>query len=224
MVISKDWITLHKGSRVLLVIIASFFFAFSSLGEEVDIFVKKNNDSIADDRFELKKMKTGERAFVENSKTDHVFIPEGVCVIDSSAFEASTIKSVTLPKGLLIIGENAFSGCHNLTDIILPDGLYAIGRGAFAECSNLTSITIPASVRYIGTEAFAKTNIHNIYFKTTDCCVEDLFLFHTASATDSITLHFPEYAEDDEIGDIDAIIGALNNASNLQIVYDVICD
>ena len=57
-------------------------------------------------------------------------------------------------KQVTSIGESAFSGCRNLTEIIIPSGVTTIGDGAFDACSGLTKITIPDSVTSIGRSAF----------------------------------------------------------------------
>ena len=244
MVISKGWITLHKGFMVFLTTIVLFSFVFSCFGEEADAFDGNINQeiliddygavycnsvlksfpseqSITDYQVAPHTTRIGNSAFDCNNSLRSVSIPESVFMIESGAFASSVVESVALSDGLLIIGEDAFAQCHNLTDLTLPDGLYAIGRDAFVECCELTSITIPSSVRYIGTGAFAKTSIHDIYFKTIYCCVEDLFLCHTASSTKNVTVHFPKSCENDEIGDVDSIIAALHNVSDLRIVYDL---
>ena len=38
------------------------------------------------------------------------------------------------------IGDNAFSGCNNLTTITLGKGIGGIGQGAFSNCPNLTDV------------------------------------------------------------------------------------
>ncbi len=57
-------------------------------------------------------------------------------------------------KQVTSIGESAFSGCRNLTEIIIPSGVTTIGDAAFDACSGLTKITIPDSVTSIGRSAF----------------------------------------------------------------------
>ncbi len=75
--------------------------------------------------------------------------------IADHAFEANfDIKSVTLPNGLIIIGESAFSDCSSLTTIVIPDTVGTIRRGAFISCTSLTTLEIPASVTEIMEEAF----------------------------------------------------------------------
>lgn len=55
-----------------------------------------------------------------------------------------------------VLGDNAFSGCSSLTNIILPPSITSIGSGAFFACSRLTSITFPSSLTSIGYAAFQR--------------------------------------------------------------------
>lgn len=64
------------------------------------------------------------------------------------------ITSVVIELGVTHIGNGAFNGCGNLTDITLPDSITSIGNGAFFNCTNLTGVTIPDSVTSIGASAF----------------------------------------------------------------------
>ena len=64
------------------------------------------------------------------------------------------MTSITLPNGILTIGEGAFERCGDLMNINLPDGLHTISDDAFRFCDSLTSLTLPASVSTIGEEAF----------------------------------------------------------------------
>ena len=55
------------------------------------------------------------------------------------------------------IGERAFwSGKENscLTSVTIPEGVISIGDNAFGNCTALTSITIPNSIKQIGVDVF----------------------------------------------------------------------
>lgn len=63
------------------------------------------------------------------------------------------LKSVSLPKSLLSIGQAAFAGCSDLTDIVFPPCMEEIGNEAFLK-SGLTSVTVPESMKTVGEKAF----------------------------------------------------------------------
>jgi len=91
-------------------------------------------------------------------------VPNGVTEICANAFSScSSLKNITLPDSLAVIGEYAFAWCSSLTDVVVPDGVTEIGDGAFRNCSALKSVTLGESVESIGEYAFtyckAITNI-----------------------------------------------------------------
>ena len=68
--------------------------------------------------------------------------------------KGATNTEFSIPAGVTIIGENAFSSASKLESIIIPEGITAISDGAFKYCSKLNSVTIPDSVTSIGNSAF----------------------------------------------------------------------
>lgn len=72
-----------------------------------------------------------------------------VTTIGKSAFEDSSLKSITIPNSVTTIGEEAFENCDSLTSITIPNSVTTIGNSAFSNCDSLTSITIPDSVTTI---------------------------------------------------------------------------
>ena len=87
-------------------------------------------------------------------RTKYVEISEGIKTIGVSAFYGSAIEKIKLPSTLKSIGNNAFNGCHNLTEINLPEGMTALANGTFKDCQSLASLTIPSTVKSIGNEVF----------------------------------------------------------------------
>ena len=67
---------------------------------------------------------------------------------------ADKSETYSIPQGTKVIGDNSFSNCSSLTQIIIPNSVTSIGVGAFYDCENLTQVTIPNSVSSIGDEAF----------------------------------------------------------------------
>ena len=85
-----------------------------------------------------------------------IVIESGVTSIGDYAYafghaNGSPLTSVQLPDTLKRIGESAFSGCNNLTEIALPEGLTTIEEGAFCGgCNAIRELNIPRSVTSIG--------------------------------------------------------------------------
>ena len=63
----------------------------------------------------------------------------------------------TIPDRVTSIGNEAFSGCESLTNLIIPESVMSIGIRAFQSCYNLSSITIFDNVTSIGERAFSAT-------------------------------------------------------------------
>ena len=47
---------------------------------------------------------------------------------------------LTIPKGVVRIGINAFAGCKELREVVIPRSVEYIGPCAFYKCSNATII------------------------------------------------------------------------------------
>ena len=71
-------------------------------------------------------------------------------------------KVTVIPNSVTRIGDDAFSGCSDLTSITIPNSVTSIGHFAFENCSGLTSITIPNSVTRIDTDAFKGVDFSTI--------------------------------------------------------------
>ena len=76
-----------------------------------------------------------------------------VTAIGDSAFYFVGLRSINIPYGVTVIGNNAFWNCFYLTEITLPDSIVSIGFFAFTSCK-IASVFIPASVTYIASTAF----------------------------------------------------------------------
>ena len=108
-----------------------------------------------------------ERGFYTNapwcsSSVTEVNITEGIQSIGPHAFEnmGDTLRTLTLPEGLLSIGGEAFHG-FNATSVTFPSTLETIGGFAFD--SSLESINgLPDGLKYIGDYAFANSQLKEI--------------------------------------------------------------
>lgn len=102
-----------------------------------------------------------------NYAIDEVSIPNGVIKIGDYAFEYCTsLTNITIPDSVTSIGDYAFEFCESLTNITIPDSVTSISDYAFEYCASLTSVTIGNSVTDIGYAAFSGCdNLKNIYYK-----------------------------------------------------------
>ena len=101
--------------------------------------------------------------FIPEALSGDIVIPEGVTVIESGAFRARAIETLSLPATLRQIGSYAFTDCHSLTEVTIPDDskLVSFDDNCFSTCDNLRSITIPAKVTdirmaFVGCRSLAK--------------------------------------------------------------------
>lgn len=69
-----------------------------------------------------------------------------------------TNKTYTISSNVTVIGESAFAGCNNLTEITIPNNVTTIKQGAFEECNNLTNVIISDGVTSIENSAFFGCN------------------------------------------------------------------
>ncbi len=129
------------------------------------------------------------------SELDNVVIPEvvtyngnsyKVVAIGEAAFQACSMKTITIPNSVVEIREVAFRGSGYLSEVTIPESVTYIGNGAFQscsslasvnlgsvaqiglfafrDCSNLKTIEIPSSVKSIGSSAFSGcTSLSGVY-------------------------------------------------------------
>ena len=82
-------------------------------------------------------------------------IPAGVTIIGENAFSsASKLESISIPEGITTISDGAFKYCSKLTSVTIPNSVTSIGNSAFWNCSSLASVSIGNSVVTIGESAF----------------------------------------------------------------------
>lgn len=96
---------------------------------------------------------------------DKLYIPDNINKIVGSAFAASSIKEVSLPKYLKHenLGAYIFDRCIQLSKVTFKDNsLTAIPVGMFSNCFNLNHIDLPDKLQFIGTGAFNGTDISKI--------------------------------------------------------------
>lgn len=115
-------------------------------------------------QYELNEAKDG--YIVTDSLTieTDIIIPElynnlPVREIGPAAFRYDTLDSITLPRSLRKIDDEAFLGLVDagsglLTSIVVPEGVEEIGEKAFYYCPSLREIKLPKTLKKIGEKAF----------------------------------------------------------------------
>ncbi len=108
--------------------------------------------------------------FQNCSRLTGITIPEGVVSMGDYVFySCSNLTGIILPDGITSIGNRAFYQCYSLASITIPDSVTSIGDWAFYQCYSLASITIPDSVTLIGECAFfGDDNLTNVTFENLD--------------------------------------------------------
>jgi hypothetical protein len=141
---------------------------------QIQIEPTLENGNYVTDGFEYRPL-NGNIAAIHsyNGTESNIIIPDKldeftVEYIDDLAFtNLSFVTSITLPKGLLEIGDNSFSYNENLTTINIPDdcSLNMIGANSFSNNPKLTSFTITSKVETIRDRVFYGSGITSFEVK-----------------------------------------------------------
>ncbi|MDE5798266.1 MAG: leucine-rich repeat domain-containing protein [Treponemataceae bacterium] len=104
--------------------------------------------------------KISDDAFWGCTSLASVTIPESVTEIGGGSFRGSGLKTVTIPKGVKVIGDTlwgdgTFKNCTSLESVTLSRGVAVIGEHVFYGCTSLKSVSIPRSVTVIYGLAFS---------------------------------------------------------------------
>jgi len=95
-------------------------------------------------------------AFINSQITALNFLsPSNITYIGNSAFRWSYLTTISLPEGLISIGNIAFAQMSYIEEINLPSTLVSTGNLAFYSLNNIKEIILPASLTYIGRASFA---------------------------------------------------------------------
>ena len=101
-----------------------------------------------------------EYAFFSKSTLNRFVFPNTITSIAFGAFyETNLSGALVIPDKVVMLKDNCFFNCYNLTSLYLPTTLTHIGHYAFANNSGLSgNLNIPENVTHIGDVAFAYTN------------------------------------------------------------------
>lgn len=102
----------------------------------------------------------GINLYIKEELTENIVIPKKTTEIKDYTFSECRMKTITIPEGVVCIGEAAFLSCFGLTNVTIPSSVTTIGGRAFSDCVGLASITIPESVTSIGNGAFESCGMY----------------------------------------------------------------
>jgi len=85
--------------------------------------------------------------------------------LGESSFSGTALTTIgdNFP-GLKIIGNNAFSDCKSMVDIVIPGSISEFGSSVFMGCSNLSKVTMPITFDYSQNVFSGCTNLVNFVF------------------------------------------------------------
>ena len=83
-------------------------------------------------------------------------IPDGIEVIADSAFsQRRNLSHISIPDSVVYIGEFAFLCCFSLESDILLQGIHQVTRCCFDGCSSLKKVSIGSGIKSVESSAFA---------------------------------------------------------------------
>lgn len=151
----------------------------------------------------------GDLTFVDCPALENITVAEGnqvYCSIDGSLYTKDGTcllrcparkTSVEVFHGVCEIGNRAFDGCTELTELTLPYDVTHIGNNAFAWCGNLTRITFSHRVEYIEQDAFVGCfSLQEIFYAGSEEEWQSIRLEGGNETLDFVTVHYhADYGE-----------------------------
>lgn len=93
-------------------------------------------------------------------------LPEKVSLIGANAFENSSLTGIYIGGNNTVIEPQAFANCANLSAVTLSKGVRTVSDSAFINCPKLKSVFVPSSVNKIGSLAFGCKSSANSFFRS----------------------------------------------------------
>ena len=94
-------------------------------------------------------------AFEANHTLKSITLPSSIKVIGRAAFSNCTrLESIHLPESVTTIEERAFDNCPSLKEVTMENKVESIEKMAFSRCEQLKSIQLSTSLKTIGDDAF----------------------------------------------------------------------
>lgn len=116
-------------------------------------------------------------------------IPEGIEVIADSAFsQRRNLSHISIPDSVVYIGEFAFLGCFSLESEIILQGIRQVSRSCFDGCSSLKKVSIGSGVESVESGAFASCSMLSDVVITEGTKYIGTYAFDNCNSLVSITL------------------------------------
>jgi len=94
-------------------------------------------------------------AFIGCKNLTHITIPEGVVSVGNEAFsQCSSLTFVIFPKGVQRFGSHLFRECTALRSVVFQEGMKVLNGFTFYGCPELESVILPEGLEEIGDSAF----------------------------------------------------------------------
>lgn len=113
-------------------------------------------------------LEIGTYAFYDSGDDASVIFADCGLTIDDKAFQSCDLITLDISGGETVMGENTFSYCEDLTDVIIGANTIEIGTYAFYDCTSLVNVSIAAESEDDGLEividdkAFQSSSVQNV--------------------------------------------------------------
>ena len=104
----------------------------------------------------------GNYAFFECETLKEITLPEGLLSIGEYALKECAMQTIKIPKTVQSIGKYAFYECEKLRSIDIPEGITAIESYTFSYCTRLAIAKLPSSLTKIGYSSFQKSGLEQV--------------------------------------------------------------
>ncbi len=102
-------------------------------------------------------------AFRDSRRLRDITLPAALETIGSYAFAGTGLTNISIPDGVIEMGDRCMQNCSSLTTITLGNGLTSIPECWAEYCDNLEELTIGKLLTSISWRVFCGTNIKHVY-------------------------------------------------------------